>query len=215
MDIFFSDLKTVMEKYSTDITVLDDYEVQKDFITEIIEPYFARDKTKVISVNDIQVFDGPTVSAISTYLSIKFDVVVVPDYNLEEEKKIMIFVKTPAFEGPVELSAKLCFKEIQVYKELFTDMRAFLDHPIKGPYMPPLSEVVFASTTNKNNILVLANITEDGFYSPRERVLDRNEIRSVLKTLAKFHADGIKFLRENKADKYTYMKASIMEYKLP
>ena len=54
---------------------------------------------------------------------------------------------------------------------------------------------------------VLSNVSEEGFYSPRERFLDKNELRSVLKTLAKFHADGLKFLRDNKAKEYTFLQA--------
>lgn len=210
MEKFLSDLKNVMEKYNADVTVLDEYEVDKDFITYVIEPYFAKDKTRVTSVDQVQVFDGPHVSTISTSLSIRFDVQVMPDYNIQEERNMMIFVKTPAFEGRVELAARLCYKEIEVYRDLFADMKAFLDHPIKGPYMPPLTQVVFTSSREENplnSILVLTNITEEGFYSPRDRFLDKLELRSVLKTLAKFHADGIKFLRETKPEKYPFMKA--------
>ena len=54
---------------------------------------------------------------------------------------------------------------------------------------------------------VLSNVSEEGFYSPRDRFLDKNELRSVLKTLARFHADGLKFLRDNKAKEYTFLQA--------
>ena len=55
--------------------------------------------------------------------------------------------------------------------------------------------------------LVLSNLEEEGYYCPRDRYLDKNELRSVLKNLAKFHADGIKFLRETKQD-FPFLKVS-------
>ena len=202
MEKFLSDLKNVLEKYNDDITALDEYEVDKEFINHIIEPYFSKQKTKVTSIENIQVFDGPHVSTVSTSLSIRFDLSLMPNYNIPEEKKMMVFLKIPAFEGHADMAAKLCDKEVQVYRKLFTDMKHFLDHPIKGPYIPPLPEVIFL----QDKLLVLSNLTEDGFYSPRDRLLDSLELRSVLKTLAKFHADGIKFLRENKTVEYPFMK---------
>ena len=41
-------------------------------------------------------------------------------------------------------------------------------------------------------MLVLANLAAEEFYSPEQRLLNKTELRSVLKSLAKFHADGIK-----------------------
>ena len=217
MEKFLSDLKSVLVKYNDDITVLDEYEVDHDFIEHVIKPHFAKENTVVTSIDNIHVFDGPHVSAISTSLSVRCDVIILPDYNIQERKKIMIFVKTPTFEGRVESAARLCYKEIEVYRDLFADMKTFLDHPIKGPYTPPLAQVVFTSRKEEdplNSLLVLTNMTEQGFYSPRDRFLDKMELRSVLKTLAKFHADGIKFLRDNKPEKYPFMKVSCLIFVL-
>ena len=55
---------------------------------------------------------------------------------------------------------------------------------------------------------MLSNLEEEGYYSPRDRYLDKNELRSVLKNLAKFHADGIKFLRETKLE-FPFLKVKI------
>ena len=137
--------------------------------------------------------------------------ILLPDYNIQEMRKMKIFVKTPAVEGRMESAARLCYKEIQVYRELFADMKTFLDHPIKGPYTPPLPQVIFTSSKEEDplkSLLVLTNMSEHGFYSPRDRFLDKIEVRSVLKTLAKFHADGIKFLRQNNSEKYPFLMVS-------
>ena len=198
-----------MENYHTDNALHYDYQISTDFVFHIIEGYFAKEQTSLVSVKNVEVCDGPNISGVSTNIILSFEAVVLPPWNVEEERKMVIFVKTRAFRGPLELSDKLCHKEIAIYEELFTDMKAFLDHPIKGPYVPPLSQVVFATHTKETPMLVLPSLTEYGYYCPGDRTLDRLELKFVLKTLAKFHADGIKFLRENKRDKYPYMKASI------
>ena len=54
--------------------------------------------------------------------------------------------------------------------------------------------------------IVSKNLIEDGYYSPRDRFLDINELRSVMKSLAKFHADGIKFLKDGNQKEYPFLK---------
>ena len=77
---------------------------------------------KVVSVKDIHVFDGPHASAISSSLSVRFgkmekkhgiflistfdmkhfrfEVTLLPDYNIEEKQTMKIFIKIPPFEVP-------------------------------------------------------------------------------------------------------------------
>ena len=211
MEKFGSDLRFVMENYHTDLAVLCDYQISTDFVFHVIEGYFAKDQTSLVSVKNVEVSDGPNMSSVSTKIVISFEAIVLPPWDVEEERKMVIFVKTRAFRGPLELSERLCHKEIAIYEKLFTDMKAFLDHPIKGPYVAPFSEVLFATHTKETPMLVLPSLTEYGYYSPIDRTLERQELKCVLKTLAKFHADGIKFLRENNKDKYPHMKASIRQ----
>ena len=211
MEKFFGDLEKILQKYNDDVTVLDDYEIDEAFIVEVMSSYYSKQKTKVLSIQNSNVFDGPNVSSISISLSIRFDVKILPDYNIEEVKKVNIFVKIPIFETPNEASKMLCTKEVRVYDEFFKDLKEFHDHPIKGPFTPPTPTVIFhnnagSSSPSKPSILVLSNVSEEGFYSPRERFLDKNELRSVLKTLAKFHADGIKYLRDNKNKEYEFLQ---------
>ena len=214
MDKFLEDLEKILQKYNDDVTVLDDYEVEEAFILEVMVSYYSKQKTKVLSIQNIHVFDGPNVSSISISLSIRFDVRTLPDYNIEEINKVNIFVKIPIFETPNEDSKMLCSKEVRVYDEFFKDLKEFHDHPIKGPFNPPTPTVIFQNVfPSKNSILVLSNVREgeEGFYSPRERFLDKNELRSVLKTLAKFHADGIKYLRDNKKKEYEFLQVCEMK----
>ena len=208
MEKFLEDLEKILQKYNDDVTVLDDYEIEEAFIMEVMSSYYSKQKTKVLSIQNSHVFDGPNVSSISISLSIRFDVKILPDYNIEEIKKVNIFVKIPIFETPNEASKMLCSKEVRVYDEFFKDLKEFHDHPIKGPFTPPTPTVIFQNTSSSSNpsILVLSNVSEEGFYSPRERFLDKNELRSVIKTLAKFHADGIKFLRDNKNKEYDFLQ---------
>ena len=208
MEKFLEDLEKILQKYNDDVTVLDDYEIEEAFIMEVMSSFYSKQKTKVLSIQNSHVFDGPNVSSISISLSIRFDVKILPDYNIEEIKKVNIFVKIPIFETPNEASKMLCSKEVRVYDEFFKDLKEFHDHPIKGPFTPPTPTVIFQNTSSSSNpsILVLSNVSEEGFYSPRERFLDKNELRSVIKTLAKFHADGIKFLRDNKNKEYDFLQ---------
>ena len=208
MEKFFGDLEKILQEYNDDVTVLDDYEIEEDFIMEVMSSYYSKQRTKVLSIHNSHVFDGPNVSSISISLSIRFDVKILPDYNIEDIKKVNIFVKIPIFENLNEASRKLCSKEVRVYDEFFKDLKEFHDHPIKGPFTPPTPTVIFqnASSSSKPSILVLSNVSEEGFYSPRERFLDKNELRSVIKTLAKFHADGIKYLRDNKNKEYDFLQ---------
>ena len=208
MEKFLEDLEKILQKYNDDVTVLDDYEIEEAFIMEVMSSYYSKQKTKVLSIQNSHVFDGPNVSSISISLSIRFDVKILPDYNIEEIKKVNIFVKIPIFETPNEASKMLCSKEVRVYDEFFKDLKEFHDHPIKGPFTPPTPTVIFQNTSSSSNpsILVLSNVSEEGFYSPRERFLDKNELRSVIKTLAKFHADGIKYLRDNKYKEYDFLQ---------
>ena len=208
MEKFLEDLEKILQKYNDDVTVLDDYEIEEAFIMEVMSSYYSKQKTKVLSIRNSHVFDGPNVSSISISLSIRFDVKILPDYNIEEIKKVNIFVKIPIFETPNEASKMLCSKEVRVYDEFFKDLKEFHDHPIKGPFTPPTPTVIFQNTSSSSNpsILVLSNVSEEGFYSPRERFLDKNELRSVIKTLAKFHADGIKYLRDNKNKEYDFLQ---------
>ena len=71
MEKFLSTLETVLEKYNHDVTALDDYEVEIDFVESILKPHFDRERTKVLKIEDVHVFDGPHVSAISISLSIR------------------------------------------------------------------------------------------------------------------------------------------------
>ena len=204
MEKFFSDLKRVLEKYNKDVTVLDDYEIDSQFVEEIIKCHFETENTQVLEIKDITVFDGPNVGSISITLSIRFDIKLLPDYKIEEQKKMNLFLKIPVFEEPIITSQRLCSKEVSVYEEFFKDLKEFHDHPIKGPYTAPIAKLIH-SNKNCPSLLVLENVSEQGYYSPRERFLDKNELRSVLKGLAKFHADGIKFLTSRKENFYPYM----------
>ena len=207
MDKFYADIEAVLEKYNDDVTALDDYEVDREFIEEVIKSHYEKQNAKVLSLENIQVFDGPNVSSISISLSVRFDVKLLPDYNIEETKKQNIFIKIPIFEESTRLtSQKLCFKEIKVYEEFFRDLKEFHDHPIKGPFTPPVPTVIHLSKDQTPSLLVLTNVAEEGFNSPRERFLDSNELRSVLKSLAKFHADGIKFLHSKKDKAYSFLQ---------
>ena len=71
MDNFFRGLEEVLTKYALDVTALDDYEVETDFIKQIIAGQFAVEKTRVVAVDNVHVFDGPHVSAISASLSVR------------------------------------------------------------------------------------------------------------------------------------------------
>ena len=101
---------------------------------------------------------------------IRFDLTLLPDYNIEEKQSMKLFIKIPPFEvwkkiltvimldprddcpgpllqarrevgfstsgsgvlqGETSTASRLCQKEILVYSNLFRDMKAFLDHPIK------------------------------------------------------------------------------------
>merc|ERR1712024_203733 len=79
-----------------------------------------------------------------------------------------------------------------------------------GPYSGPHPQVIFMRESREEmsmpSVLALSNLEEEGYYSPRDRYLNKNELRSVLKNLAKFHADGIKFLRETKLE-FPFLKA--------
>ena len=206
MEKFVSDLRDEMQTNDMDKTIQDCFDVNSDFICHVIEGYLAKDQTTIIAVKDVELVDVPKMSSVSTHTIIKFEAKVLPNWNVQEERKMVIFVKTPAFVGPVELSVRLCHKEIAIYEELFADLKNFLYHPLKGPYIPPFSEVMYATHNKDTPMLVLPSLTDAGYYCPRDRGLNRTEMKSVLKSLAKFHADGIKFLRENNQDKYTYMK---------
>ena len=204
MEKFFYDLRTVLEKYNEDVTVLDDYEIESQFVQEIVKNYFEKENTQVLEIRDITVFDGPNVGSISISLSIRFDIKLLPDYKIEEQKKMNLFLKIPVFEEPIITSQRLCSKEVNVYDDFFKDLKEFHDHPIKGPYTAPVPKLIYHKK-NSQSLLVLENVSEQGYYSPRERFLDKNELRSVLKGLAKFHADGIKFLNSKKDNNYQYL----------
>lgn len=203
MEKFFTDLRQVLERYNEDVTVLDDYEIESQFVQEIIRNHFEKENTQVLEIRDITVFDGPNVSSISISLSIRFDIKLLPDYKIEEQKKMNLFMKIPVFEEPIITSQRLCSKEVSVYEDFFKDLKEFHDHPIKGPYTAPVPKLIHHMKSSPS-LLVLENVSEQGYYSPRERFLDKNELRSVLKSLAKFHADGIKFLT-SKDNSYPYM----------
>ena len=146
MEKFLSDLRGLLEKYSEDITVFDDYEVDKEFIALVISEHFAKEKTKILAIEDIQVFDGPNISPISITLSIRFQLTILPHFNIEDTSKMNIFVKIPIFsDGQTETAANLCEREVQVYRKFFTGLKSFLDHPIKGPYEPPIPKIIFRS----------------------------------------------------------------------
>ena len=78
MDKFFRDLEAVLEKYNHDETALDDYEVDVDFIKEILKPQYEQQKTKIKLIENIHVFDGPHNSAISISLSVRFHILSSP-----------------------------------------------------------------------------------------------------------------------------------------
>ena len=209
METFGADLMYVMQNQDSDKDILDNHKINKDFICHIVKEHFAKEETTVVSVKKVDVVDGPNTSSISTSIIVKFEVVVLPPWNVEEEIKMAMFVKTRTFRGPLDLSVRLCHKEIEIYEELFADMKEYLDHPVKGPFIAPISQVMFSTHNKDTPMLVLPSLTEYGYYSPKDRSLNRSEIKSVLKTLAKLHADGIKFLRVKKPDRYPYMKASL------
>ena len=132
MDKFIRDLKETLEKSLTDITVLDEYEVEPEFLREIMVQHLKKEKSKVISLSDIQVFEGPNISPISITLSVRFDLTFLPDYNIEERKKINLFLKIPIFDKENKTSVNLCNKEIKVYRDFFESLKDHLDHPIKA-----------------------------------------------------------------------------------
>ena len=132
MDKFITDLKETLERSLTDITVLDEYEVDPEFLREIMVQHLQKDKSKVLSLSDIQVFEGPNISSISVSLSVRFDLTFLPDYNIEEKKKINIFLKIPIFDKENKTAVKLCNKEIKVYRDFFESMKDHHDHPIKA-----------------------------------------------------------------------------------
>ena len=114
-----------------------------DFLQEIMIHHLEKEKSKIVSLENIHVFEGPNISSISVTLSVRFDLTFLPDYNIEEKKKVKIFVKIPVFDEPNQTAVKLCNKEIKVYSELFTSLKAHLDHPIKGPHCGPQPQVLF------------------------------------------------------------------------
>ena len=132
MDRFITNLKETLERSLTDITVLDEYEVEPEFLREIMVQHLQKEKSKVLSLSDIQVFEGPNISSISITLSVRFDLTFLPDYNIEERKKINIFLKIPIFDPQNKTAVKLCNKEIKVYRDFFESLKDHLDHPIKA-----------------------------------------------------------------------------------
>ena len=137
MDKFFEDLKNILEKYNNDVTVLDDYELDESFVAEVMSGYYEKHKSKILSIQNIHVFDGPNVGTLSISLSVRFDIKILPHYNIEECKKVNIFVKIPVFDEPSVTSRTLCSKEVRVYEDYLKDLKDFHDHPIKGPYCSP------------------------------------------------------------------------------
>ena len=132
MDKFIKDLKDTLERSLTDITVLDEYEVDPEFLREMMVHHLQKEKSQVLSLSDIQVFEGPNISSISITLSVRFDLTFLPDYNIEEKKKINIFLKIPIFDQENKTAVKLCNKEIKVYRDFFESLKDHLDHPIKA-----------------------------------------------------------------------------------
>ena len=132
MDKFIKDLKDTLERSLTDITVLDEYEVDPEFLREMMVDHLQKEKSQVLSLSDIQVFEGPNISSISITLSVRFDLTFLPDYNIEEKKKINIFLKIPIFDQENKTAVKLCNKEIKVYRDFFESLKDHLDHPIKA-----------------------------------------------------------------------------------
>ena len=153
MERFYQDLKKVLEDYNNDVAALDDYEVDQEFIRSIIENHFKKENTQILSINSVHVFDGPNLSSLSITLSIRFEMKILPDYNIEETKNMSVFVKLPVFEDENKASKRLCLKEIKVYEDYFCDLKAFHDHPIKGPYTPPIPSVFYISQDPTNVLL--------------------------------------------------------------
>ena len=120
MEHFEADLKYVMQNFDTDKDILDDYKIGEDFISHIIDGYLGKEGKTLVSVKKVEVCDGPNMSGISTSIILKFEAIVLLPWKVEEEIVMTIFVKTRAF---------------RVYKELFAEMKEYLDHPVKGPYV--------------------------------------------------------------------------------
>ena len=132
MDKFVRDLKDTLERSLTDITALDEYEVEPEFLREMMVQHLQKEKSKVLSLSEIQVFEGPNISSISVTLSVRFDLTFLPDYNIEEKRKINIFLKIPIFDQENKTAVRLCNKEIKVYRDFFESLKDHLDHPIKA-----------------------------------------------------------------------------------
>lgn len=132
MDKFVRDLKDTLERSLTDITALDEYEVEPEFLREMMVQHLQKEKSKVLSLSEIQVFEGPNISSISITLSVRFDLTFLPDYNIEEKRKINIFLKIPIFDQENKTAVRLCNKEIKVYRDFFESLKDHLDHPIKA-----------------------------------------------------------------------------------
>ena len=132
MDKFVRDLKDTLERSLTDITALDEYEVEPEFLREMMVQHLQKEKSKVLSLSEIQVFEGPNISSISITLSVRFDLTFLPDYNIEEKRKINIFMKIPIFDQENKTAVRLCNKEIKVYRDFFESLKDHLDHPIKA-----------------------------------------------------------------------------------
>ena len=132
MDKFVRDLKDTLERSLTDITALDEYEVDPEFLREMMVQHLQKEKSKVLSLSEIQVFEGPNISSISITLSVRFDLTFLPDYNIEEKRKINIFLKIPIFDQENKTAVRLCNKEIKVYRDFFESLKDHLDHPIKA-----------------------------------------------------------------------------------
>ena len=152
---FFSHLKSVLEASNTDVTAIDDYEVEKGFVMFIISDYFKDRGEAVSSIENIEVYEGPQVSSISSNMSVRFD------YSLEKHKgehlRMNLFLKVPPYGGYAskQCSIALNAKENQVYSELFGDFHKFLGTPVK-PYVPCIPELVYAHSDYKvpeNNLL--------------------------------------------------------------
>ena len=127
----------------------------KEFLHEIMDKHLEKEKSKIISLENIHVFEGPNISSISITLSVRFDLTYLPDYNIEEKKHVKLFLKIPVFDEPNQTAVKLCSKEIQVYQDFFSPLAEFLDHPIKGPYCGPQPPVVFRSEVEGSGPSVL------------------------------------------------------------
>lgn len=201
LEKFFKNLKGVLIRSNNDITALDDYELDDEFIRFIISDYFKEKNIAIKTISNIQVYEGPQTSSISSNLSVRFDYIVLQQ-GISEEGHMDLFFKVPPYGGynfNLLNTNNLNAKENKVYSELFRDFTVFLGTPLR-PYNPVIPEVVFASTdfeNPENNLLVVKNLVDAGYYCPRDRFLDKLELKSVLKVLAKFHADGIAFKRKN------------------